>query len=106
LTVPGLGVPANRNHISWHLYTLQIDFSGIRKTRTQVMTELREQGIGCQVLYIPVHLQPWYMKTYGYARGKCPIAETFYAKALSLPLYPALADEDVWRVIKAVRSLA
>jgi perosamine synthetase len=106
LTTPGLCTPANRDHVSWHLYTVQIDFSGIRKTRTQVMMELCKQGIGSQVLYIPVHLQPWYRKTYGYARGKCPIAEAFYEQALTLPLYPALTDEDMWRVIKAVRSLA
>ena len=103
---PRLRQPADAPHTSWHLYTVQIDFSGIRKTRTQVMTELRKQEIGSQVLYIPVHLQPWYRKTYGYTPGKCPIAEAFYAQALSLPLYPALTDEDVWRVIEAVRSLA
>jgi perosamine synthetase len=105
LTTPSVRAPVNRDHISWHLYTVQIDFKAIGKTRTQVMTELRQKGIGAQVLYIPVYLQPWYRKTYGYALGKCPIAEAFYAQALSLPLYPALTDEDVWRVIEAIRSL-
>ena len=105
LTEPGLRTPAYRDHVSWHLYTVQIDFSGIRKTRTQVMTELRKQGIGCQVLYIPVYLQPWYRQTYGYAHGKCPIAEDYYRRALSLPLYPALTDADVQRVVDAVHSL-
>ena len=69
------------------------------------MMELREQGIGTQVLYIPVHLQPWYRKTYGYGEGKCPHAESYYGKALSLPLYPSMTDSDVQKVVSAVKSL-
>jgi UDP-4-amino-4,6-dideoxy-N-acetyl-beta-L-altrosamine transaminase len=78
VVTPSLRQPANREHISWHLYTLHIDFAALGKTRTQVMTELRQAGIGTQVLYIPVHLQPWYRQTYGYGRGKCPVAENCY----------------------------
>ena len=70
------------------------------------MVELYRQGVGTQVLYIPVHLQPWFRQTYGYARGKCPVAEAYYARALSLPLYPAMTAEDVARVQAAVRALA
>ncbi len=94
-----------KHRLSWHLYTVQIDFASIGRTRTQIMADLRQQGVGTQVLYIPVHLQPWYRQTYGYAPGKCPNAEAFYAQALSLPLYPALTDTDVQHVIHAVRSL-
>ncbi len=105
LTTPGLRHPANRDHISWHLYTVQMDFRTIGKTRTEVMAQLRQMGVGSQVLYIPVHVQPWYRKTYGYVLGKCPVAEDFYERALSLPLYPALSDSDADRVIDAVCSL-
>ena len=91
--------------LSLHLYTIQIDFSRLGKTRTEVMQELREQGIGTQVLYIPVYLQPWYRRTFGYASGKCPNAEKFYARALCLPLYPAMSDADVGKVIQNVLSL-
>lgn len=104
-TTPGLSSPESRDSISWHLYTARIDFAAIGKTRTEVMTELREKGVGTQVLYIPVHLQPWYRKTYGYGTGKCPVAESFYAGALSLPLYPAMSDDDVNTVIGAVVGL-
>ena len=92
--------------LSLHLYTIQIDFPCLGKTRTQVMQELREKGVGTQVLYIPVYLQPLYIRTYGYAPGKCPNAEQFYARALSLPLYPAMSDENVGKVIEAVALLA
>ena len=88
---------------SWHLYTLRLDFPALHTTRAQFMNKLREKGIGSQVLYIPVYLQPWYRRTYGYAPGKCPNAESFYAQALSLPLYPGMTDADVDHVINAVR---
>ena len=106
LTLPRLRAPADAALVSWHLYTIQIDFRAIGRTRTEVMVELYRQGVGTQVLYIPVHLQPWFRQTYGYARGKCPVAEAYYARALSLPLYPAMTAEDVARVQAAVRALA
>jgi UDP-4-amino-4,6-dideoxy-N-acetyl-beta-L-altrosamine transaminase len=104
--------PKHRNtetldhRISWHLYTVLIDFEAIGKTRADVMMELRSKGVGTQVLYIPVHLQPWYRKTYGYLPGKCPVAEAYYTRALSLPLYPAMTNEEVEHVISVVRKLA
>jgi UDP-4-amino-4,6-dideoxy-N-acetyl-beta-L-altrosamine transaminase len=105
LRLPGLTNPKNCDLISWHLYTVQIDFKRIGRTRTEVMTGLRQKGVGTQVLYIPVHLQPWYRQTFGYARGKCPKAEEYYRHALSLPLYPAMTDADVERVIAAILAL-
>ena len=115
LTTPGLRPPTSdicplpsglRPLASWHLYTVLLDFPSLGRTRSEVMATLRQQGVGTQVLYIPVHLQPWYRKTYGYAPGKCPNAEAFYERALSLPLYPALTNDDVQLVIRAVSSLS
>ena len=88
--------------VSWHLYTVMIDFGKIGRSRTEVMSELRSRGIGTQVLYIPVHLQPWYRERFGYSVRKCPIAELVYTKALSLPLYAAMSDEDVEQVIRSL----
>jgi perosamine synthetase len=91
--------------ISWHLYTVLIDFQVLGISRSEAMDRLRSHGVGSQVLYIPVYLQPWYRSSYGYGQGKCPQAEYFYSKTLSLPLFPDLRDEQVEGVIKAVRSL-
>ena len=91
--------------LSLHLYTVQIDFEKLGKTRTQVMQELRAKGVGSQVLYIPVYLQPWYRRAYGYAAGKCPVAEQFYEQALSLPLYPSMTDDDQSRVGSVLKEL-
>jgi dTDP-4-amino-4,6-dideoxygalactose transaminase len=98
--LPTVSRAQEQPHTSWHLYTLRIDFESLSKTRTEVMNMLREQGIGTQVLYIPVYLQPWYRQTYGYQAGKCPQAELFYRQALSLPLYPTMTDGDVDYVIQ------
>ena len=91
--------------LSLHLYTIQIDCPCLGKTRPEVMQELREKGVGTQVLYIPVYLQPWYRRTYGYAPGKCPNVEKFYARALSLPLYPAMTADDLQKVVASVKNL-
>jgi dTDP-4-amino-4,6-dideoxygalactose transaminase len=53
-----------------------------------------------------LYLQPWYRRSYGYAPGKCPKAEEFYSRALSLPLFPAMNDADVENVIDAVSELS
>lgn len=101
----GSGFAFKLPDLSLHLYTLQADFAKLGKTRTEVMQELRSKGVGSQVLYIPVYLQPWYRRSYGYAAGKCPIAEKFYEQALSLPLFPAMTDDDVASVVDAVLCL-
>lgn len=106
IATPALSRPAEKDLTSWHLYTVQINFSAISVSRTEVMTALRTKGVGTQVLYIPVHLQPYYRKHYGYGPGYCPVAESFYSKALSLPLYPAMSDQDVNTVIEAVCALS
>lgn len=106
LKIPRLRNPEERDEISWHLYTVEIDFSKIGRSRAEVIAILRERGVGSQVLYIPVYLQPWYGRTYGYVAGKCPVAEQFYQKCLSLPLHPGLSNADADRVIAAVSELS
>jgi len=97
--------PAPAARPCWHLYVVRIDFASLGKTRSQVMAELRALGIGTQVHYIPVHLQPFYRNTYGYGPGKCPRAEAYYEECLSLPLYPSMSDGDVDRVVSAVSAV-
>jgi perosamine synthetase len=106
LRTPALKEPQNRELISWHLYTVQIDFKSLGKTRTEVMAELKQKQVGTQVLYIPVYLQPWYRKTFGYAPGKCPVAEAYYSQALSLPLFPALDGSDIKQVVSTIHLLS
>ena len=106
LQCPQVLIEASRTQISWHLYSVQINFEPLGRSRTEVMADLQVQGVGTQVLYIPVYLQPWYRETYGYQMGKCPNAEAYYAQALSLPLYPKMTDADVAKVIQVVAALS
>ena len=104
-TLDSSGFNFSLSDLSLHLYTVQINFPRLGKTRTEVIQGLRNQGVGSQVLYIPVYLQPWYRRTFGYESGKCPNAEAFYARALSLPLYPSMTDQDVQKVIDSLLLL-
>jgi UDP-4-amino-4,6-dideoxy-N-acetyl-beta-L-altrosamine transaminase len=88
---------------AWHLYVVRIDFEGIGKGRASVMRALLEQGIGTQVHYMPLHLQPYYRDRYGISALRN--AEALYATMLSLPLFPAMADGDVDRVVSALGDI-
>jgi dTDP-4-amino-4,6-dideoxygalactose transaminase len=93
------------DRIGYHLFVVQIDFERIGRSRAEVMTALAALGVGSQVHYIPVPRQPWYRQTYA-EPGLFPAADRYYERALSLPLFPAMTDEEVERVISAVKGLA
>ncbi|MEW5995006.1 MAG: UDP-4-amino-4,6-dideoxy-N-acetyl-beta-L-altrosamine transaminase [Candidatus Zixiibacteriota bacterium] len=98
-----LMVLPGRTH-AYHLFVLQIDFERFGVSRAAVMNRLKEAGIGTQVHYIPIHLQPYYRSRYGTAPGDFPQAEKYYAKALSLPMYPDLTEHDIERVVGALKK--
>ena len=80
-----------------------IDFDHLRIDRNEVMTALRDQGIGSQVHYIPVHLQPYYRRRYGDIN--LPGAEEYYRRCLSLPIFPGMTKSDVERVVQALSTI-
>ncbi len=90
---------------AFHLYPVRIDFKALGLSRARVMRELFEQGIGTQVHYIPIHLQPDFRRHLGTGPGECPRAEALYEELLSLPMYPGLKPEDQERVIEALLDL-
>lgn len=86
--------PSSINH-AYHLYVIQVDH------REKVYDTLRENGIYSQIHYVPVHHMPYYQKL-GYKKGSMPIAEAYYEKCLSLPMYPSLTEEEQLFVIEKV----
>ena len=102
LQTPQLRSAKDVDLISWHLYTVLVDFTSLGRSRNDIMHQLREMGIATQVLYIPVYLQPYYQQTFGYREGQCPLAEAYYLKALSLPLFPGMSDVEVQHTINSV----
>ncbi len=85
----------------WHLYMIRLNLGEIRRSRREVFDSLRAQGIGVNVHYIPVHLQPDYQKL-GFARGMFPESERYYEETITLPMFPTMTDEDVVRVKNAL----
>jgi len=88
---------------AWHLYSVLIDFAGLGRPRGDVMQALAERGIGTQVHYIPLHLQPLYRESSGPL--SLPGAEAYYARQLSLPLFLDLTNEDVERIAAALKEV-
>ncbi len=85
-----------------HLLTALIDFEAAGVSRRTVVERLAAAGIGSQVHYIPVHTQPYWRARNG--EISLPGAEAWYARCLSLPLFPAMEDSDVGRVTAALRD--
>ena len=86
---------------AWHLYVIRLNLSLLRVTREVVFKALRAENIGVNVHYIPI---PWlsYYQAMGYTRGEWPAAESAYERLITLPLFPAMNDQDVDDVIAAV----
>jgi UDP-4-amino-4,6-dideoxy-N-acetyl-beta-L-altrosamine transaminase len=94
--------PAHSNP-ALHLLTVLIDFEAEGLSRRTVVDSLKAGGIGTQVHYIPVHRQPYYVNRQGLA--DLPGADAWYARCLTLPLYPTMTDGDVERVVDALAGI-
>ena len=99
---PYFDIPIERDYCqsSYHLYTIRLKEHLVDK-RASVFARLREEGLGVQVLYIPVYLQPYYQKL-GHKAGLCPVAEGFYSRAISIPIYHGMTETDRDEVVKRV----
>lgn len=97
--------PDERTSVAYHLCVAQIDFSAYKTTRRKVMEGLFEMGIGTQVHYIPLYRHPFLKRRMGDITDYFPEMETYYAQALSLPLYYDLDEEGVDRVVSALEKV-
>ena len=95
--------PASNSSTAWHLMVVLIDFDNASIDRASTMRRLREKGIGSQVHYIPVPWQPYYRKNS--PAHDFPGAEAYYERCLSLPLYPAMSEDDVRRVVETLGNI-
>jgi perosamine synthetase len=91
---------------AWHLYVMLVDPVVLRIHRDQVIEELRGRGIGTAVHFIPLHLHPYYQRVWGYRPGGFPVAENYFGKCISLPIYPGMSDGDVDRVVESLNDIA
>jgi perosamine synthetase len=88
-----------------HLYVVRIHRPTAGIGRAELFSELRQVGIGVAVHYIPVHLHPFYRERFKTGPGLCPVAEAAYEEILSLPLFPAMSDDDAKLVVEAMEAI-
>lgn len=90
---------------SYHLYVVRLFEELFGTDRQSAFASLRQEGIGVNVHYPPVHLHPYYTTHFGTGRGLCPVAEDAYEKILSLPMFPGMLDSDVEDVLEAMQRV-
>ena len=90
---------------AWHLYVIQLETERLRINRAEFITALKDQGIGTSVHFIPLHLHPYYREAFGYKPEDFPTATRAFERIISLPIYPAMSEKSVQRVIAAVTDV-
>jgi dTDP-4-amino-4,6-dideoxygalactose transaminase len=89
---------------AWHLYAIRLEDSA-QIRREEFIKQMSARGIGCSVHFIPLHLHPYWQKAYDLRPDDFPAAWSAYERAVSLPLYTRMTDDDQTRVIKAVKDV-
>lgn len=90
---------------AWHLYVVKIDFQKIGMTKQEMFLHFKQQNIFLNVHYVPVHLHPVYINRFKTKKGLCPVSEKAYEQIFSLPIFPAMTEEDATRVIQCFVQL-
>lgn len=104
--VPGVTLPAVMPDVrhAWHIFPILLELERLTVDRRAVLTALRAENIGAAVHYVPTYWHPYY-ESLGYRRGLCPRAEAAFERLVTLPLFPAMTEEDVDDVIVALRKV-
>jgi dTDP-4-amino-4,6-dideoxygalactose transaminase len=90
---------------AWHLFAIRLRLDKLRIDRAEFMAELQRQGVGASVHFIPLPLHPFFARWADLPENHCPRALELYERLISLPLYPALTDEQVREVARKVRQI-
>lgn len=99
-----MSAPVDRTH-AHHLYVIKLRTDQLTITRDRFIEEMKKRAIGTSVHFIPLHVHSYYRATYGYAPEDFPVGLDLYERSVSLPIYSAMSDGDVERVIAAVDEL-
>jgi dTDP-4-amino-4,6-dideoxygalactose transaminase len=103
LDVPFVARPEDVH--AWHLYVIQLDLESLSITRDRFIELMGEAGVGTSVHFIPLHIHPYWRDRYGFKPEDFPASQYVYQRAVSLPIYPKMTDDDVGRVIEVVRKI-
>jgi len=98
--------PLDGDKHAWHIYALRLDWEGVSEAdRDAIITKLFDEGIGISVHYIPLHKHPYWREKYDLSPHHYPAAEKIFSTIFSVPLYTAMTESQVDRVIEAVRKV-
>jgi dTDP-4-amino-4,6-dideoxygalactose transaminase len=105
--LPEVEIPQSRSDVRmcWHLYILKLRLEKLRINRAEFIAALKERGIAASVHFIPLPLHPYYQGLPGMHRDLCPRALEIYPRIVSLPLYPAMTQEQVKYVVESVTDI-
>ena len=88
----------NYYYSAYHIYVIKLNLENLKVDRDTIFKELKNNGIGVNVHYMPIYLHPYY-KSLGYEKGLCPVSEDVYNRIITLPMFPLLTDENIEKVI-------
>lgn len=95
---------ANRM-LSWHLFPIRLRLARLKISRDKFIEELKRAGVGCSVHWRPLHLHPYYQKTFGYRAKDLPVATAEWKRLISLPIFPGMREEEIDHVVNTVRRI-
>ena len=90
---------------SWHLYAIRLRLKRLRISRDEFMNELKRAGVGCSVHWRPLHLHPYYQKTFGWRARDFPVATEQWKRLISLPIFPGMRDDEIEHVVHTVKRI-
>ena len=91
--------------LSWHLFPIRLRLNRLKINRDEFIDEMKRGGVGCSVHWRPLHLHPYYKKTFGYHARDFPIATTEWKRLVSLPIFPGMHHEEIQHVINTVKRM-
>jgi perosamine synthetase len=102
-----LDLPAgDANRIeSWHLFAIRLRLKSLKIDRDEFIDELKRAGVGCSVHWRPLHLHPYYQKTFGWRAKDFPMATAQWKRLVSLPIFPGMREDEISHVIRTVKRI-
>jgi len=106
-TISQLELPAgDANRIeSWHLFAIRLRLKSLKIDRDEFIDELKRAGVGCSVHWRPLHLHPYYQKTFGWRAKDFPVATAQWKRLVSLPIFPGMREDEIAHVIRTVKRI-
>ena len=103
----GIITPREKKYVksAYHIYVIQLRTEKLKAGRQEVFESLRAENIGVHVHYLPVHLHPFYQSKFGHKQGDYTVAERYYERAITLPLFPRMNNDDIDCVVSAVKKI-